>query len=131
MKQHKNAVSALEVVESGQRVFIHGASSTPFKLIEGLMEQADRLRNVEIMHLHTFGDAVYADPLYAKSFRVANLFVGGNMRRYYDGDRVDYLPCFLSEIPALFRSGQRPIDIALMHLSPPDKHGFCTLGCSV
>lgn len=131
MKQHKNAESALDVVESGQRIFIHGASSTPTKLVEGLLNHSARLRNVEIMHLHTFGDARYADPQYAESFRVANLFVGGNMRRYYDGDRVDYLPCFLSEIPALFRSGQRPIDVALMHLSPPDKHGFCTLGCSV
>ena len=131
MKQHKSADAALEVVESGQRVFIQGASSTPLKLVEALVGQAGRLRNVEIMHLHTFGDAAYADPVYAESFRVANLFVGGNMRRYYDGDRVDYLPCFLSEIPALFRSGQRPFDVALMHLSPPDKHGFCTLGCSV
>ncbi|WP_260843223.1 acetyl-CoA hydrolase/transferase family protein [Sedimenticola selenatireducens] len=130
-KLYKNAADALEVLESGQRVFIHGASSTPLRLIEGLVGHADRLRNVEIMHLHTFGDACYADQRYAESFRVANLFVGGNMRPYYDGDRVDYLPCFLSEIPALFRSGQRPIDVALMHLSPPDKHGFCTLGCSV
>lgn len=131
MKQHKDAHEALSVVISGQRIFVHGAASTPLRLIEGLVSHAGRLRDVEVMHLHTFGDAAYADPACAESFRVANLFVGGNMRRYYDGGRVDYLPCFLSEIPALFRSGERPIDVALIHLSPPDDHGFCTLGCSV
>ncbi|MCW8908801.1 MAG: 4-hydroxybutyrate CoA-transferase [Sedimenticola sp.] len=131
MKLHKDATSAMSVIESGQRLFIHGAASTPLRLIEGLVAHADRLGNVEVMHLHTFGDAAYAAPEYTGSFRVANLFLGGNMRGHYDGDRVDYLPCFLSEIPALFRSGQRPIDVALLHLSPPDKHGFCTLGCSV
>lgn len=131
MKQHKNAHQALAAVESGQRVFVHGAAATPTRLIEGLVSHAERLRNVEIMHLHTFGDPAYARAHFADSFCVANLFVGGNMRAFYDGDRVDYLPCLLSEIPALFRSGQRPIDVALVHLSPPDAHGFCTLGCSV
>lgn len=131
MKQHKQARQALSVVKSGQRIFVHGAASTPLRLIEGLVSHAERLRDVEVMQLHTFGDAAYADPAYMKSFRVANLFVGGNMRGYYDGGRVDYLPCLLSEIPALLRSGARPIDVALVHLSPPDAHGFCTLGCSV
>src|SRR5690606_1682155 len=88
-------------------------------------------RDVELIHLHTEGECKYADPKYAKSFRVANLFVGSNMRPYLDYDRVDYLPCFLSEIPRLFRSGARPLDVALLHLSPPDKHGYCTLGVSV
>jgi acyl-CoA hydrolase len=66
-----------------------------------------------------------------KSFRIANLFVGANMRPYLDGERIDYLPCFLSEIPQLFRSRRRPIQAALLHLSPPDQHGYCTLGTSV
>lgn len=131
MKLHKDATSAMSVIESGQRLFVHGAASTPLRLLDGLLAHADRLRDVEVMHLHTFGDAAYAETAYRDSFRVANLFIGGNMRGHYDGERVDYLPCFLSEIPALFRSGERPIDVALLHLSPPDKHGFCTLGCSV
>jgi len=131
MKKHTSAVDALAVIEPGQRIFIHGAASTPNVLVDGLVAQAERLKDNEIIHLHTFGDASYAHPQFASSFKVANLFVGGNMRRHYDGDRIDYLPCFLSEIPALFRSGERPIDVALMHLSPPDKQGYCTLGCSV
>ncbi len=131
MNKHTSAESALAALSSHQRVFIHGASATPHALIDGLIEHAGRLRDVEIIHLHTDGDAPYARPEYRDSFRVVNLFVGGNMRKYFDGEAVDYLPCFLSEIPALFRSGLRPIDVALMHLSPPDEHGFCTLGCSV
>ena len=93
--------------------------------------EASRLRDVELIHLHTSGDALYAKPEYARSFRVANLFVGHNMRRQLDGDRVDYLPCFLSEIPALFRSGRRALDIALVQVSPPDRRGYCSLGVSV
>jgi len=77
------------------------------------------------------GDAAYADSKYADSFKVANLFVGANMRSKLALNRVEYLPCFLSEIPALFRSGRRPLDVALIHVSPPDVHGFCSLGTSV
>ncbi len=127
MKRHTSAADALATIASGQRIFVHGAASTPNVLLDSLVTQAERLKYIEIIHLHTFGLAPYADAQYAGSFRVANLFVGGNMRGHYDGDRVDYLPCFLSEIPALFRSGERPIDVALMHLSPPDKQDYCTL----
>jgi 4-hydroxybutyrate CoA-transferase len=73
----------------------------------------------------------YSKPEHAHAFRVANLFVGASMRPHLDYDRVDYLPCFLSEVPMLFRSGKRPIDVALIHVSPPDAHGFCSLGVSV
>jgi len=121
---------ALSHVQSGQRVFLQGGVATPLQLVEGLVDQADRLRGVELIHLHVSGPARYADPEFAESFTVANLFVGGQMRsKLRDG--VDYLPCFLSEIPALFRSGRRPLDVALIHVSPPDAHGYCTLGASV
>ena len=126
-----NAAEAVSVIESGQRVFLHGAMATPLPLVEALVDQADRLRDVELIHLHTAGPARYADPRYAASFRVVNLFVGPNVRRAFDHDRVDYLPCFLSEIPALLRSRRRPIDVALIQVSPPDRHGLCTLGTSV
>lgn len=126
-----SAASALELVESGHRVFVQGAAATPFRLISGLVEHAERLRDVEIIHLHTEGDAPYARPELAKSFRLANLFVGANLRGRLAAGRVDYLPCFLSEIPNLFRSGKRPLDVALVHVSPPDAHGFCSLGTSV
>ena len=122
---------AINHISSNQRVFVHGGSATPVPLLNALVEHETRLRNVELIHLHTSGPAPYADPKYASSFRVANLFVGPNMRDALDGDRVDYLPCFLSEIPQLFRSGRRKLDVALVQVSPPDRHGYCSLGVSV
>jgi 4-hydroxybutyrate CoA-transferase len=131
MSKHRTAFDALSLVQSNQRVFIHGGAATPHRLIEGLVEHRERLRNVEIIHIHTHGPGKYADPECAKAFRVANLFVGANIRPKIDYDRVDYLPCFLSECPKLFRSGVRAPDVALIHLTPPDAHGFCSLGTSV
>ncbi len=128
---HGSAASAVAYVKSGDRVFFQGAAATPHRLIAALVERANNLRNVEIIHLHTHGPAAYADPEYAETFRVVNLFVAFNMRRKIDGDRVDYLPCFLSEIPQLFRSRRRPLDVSFIQVSPPDKHGFCSLGTSV
>jgi len=130
MSQIVTAAEALTHVQSGQRVFVHGGVATPLLLVDALVEQASRLRGVELIHLHTEGEARYADPEFAESFRVANLFVGSNIRRKLR-EGVEYLPCFLSEIPQLFRSGRRPLDVALIHVSPPDVHGFCTLGVSV
>jgi acyl-CoA hydrolase len=126
-----SAQEAVNHINSNQRVFVHGGAATPLALIDAMVEEAGRLRDVELIHLHTSGDAPYADPEYARSFRVANLFVGNNMRHKLDGDRVDYLPCFLSEIPQLFRSGRRALDVALVQVSPPDKRGYCSLGVSV
>ena len=131
MIKHRSANDAVAAIQSGHRVFIHGGMATPQRLVEALVARADELRDVELIHLHTSGDAAYADPRYAENFRVANLFVGGNMRKRFDGDRIDYLPCFLSEIPQLFRSRRRPLDVALLQLSPPDSNGLCTLGVSV
>ncbi|MFA9470782.1 MAG: acetyl-CoA hydrolase/transferase family protein [Deltaproteobacteria bacterium] len=125
------ADEAVNHIHSNQRVFVHGGAATPIALVDALVKDANRLRDVELIHLHTSGEASYAKPEYARSFRVANLFVGQNMRRQLDGDRVDYLPCFLSEIPQLFRSGRRALDIALVQVSPPDKRGYCSLGVSV
>ena len=123
--------SFFEKIQSGQRVFIQGGAATPQRLIDALMERASHLENVELIHLHTMGPAAYAEPQFSKSFRVANLFVGPNMRKKINLNEVDYLPCFLSEIPALFQSGKRPLDAALIHVSPPDRHGYCSLGVSV
>lgn len=126
-----NPIEAVRCVQSGQRVFVHGGAATPSVLLDALIARASELRDVEFIHLHTEGDGAHADPEFARSFRVANLFVGSNLRRHLDSERVDYLPCLLSEIPKLFRSRRRPIDVALLHLSPPDAHGYCTLGTSV
>ena len=131
MSKKKTITEIIRFIQSGQQVFIHGGAATPFKLIEGLVEQADHLRDVELIHLHTMGDAPYAAPRYNKSFRVTNFFVGANLRGRIGHDQIDYLPCFLSEIPALFKSGKFSLDVALIHISPPDAHGFCSLGTSV
>jgi 4-hydroxybutyrate CoA-transferase len=126
-----SAREAVADIRSGQRVFVQGGVATPTALLDALVDRAAELREVELIHLHTSGEARYADPSFKESFRVANIFVGANMRGRLDGSRVDYLPCFLSEVPQLFRSRRRPIDVALVHVSPPDHHGFCSLGTSV
>ena len=131
MTKQNSAADIISHIQPGHRVFIHGGSATPITLINALVEQADRLHDVELIHLHTMGKAPYADPKYSKNFRITNFFVGANMRGKVGRDGNDYLPCFLSEIPALLRSGKRPIDVALIHVSPPDEHGYCTLGTSV
>lgn len=126
-----DAFEALKAVKSNHKVFIHGGAATPDVLINALIAHADRLNNVEIMHLHTHGDPIYAHPKYKNSFFTSNLFVGANMRPYIDFEQNDYIPCFLSEIPSLFRKGIKPLDVALIHVSPPDKHGYCSLGTSI
>ena len=131
MPKVSSAAHAVALVNSGQRVFVHGAAATPRALLEALVARAPELRDVELMHLHTAGPATWADDRHARSFRVANLFVGENIRPRVDGDRIDFLPCFLSEIPELFRCGVRTPEVALLHVSPPDTHGYCTLGTSV
>ena len=127
----ESAAQALDRIQSGHRVFVHGAAATPLALLDALLSHAPRLRDVELIHLHTEGPARYADAEFAESFRVVSLFVGANLRGRVDGDRVDYLPVFLSEMPELFRSGRRAPDVALVTVSPPDAHGYCTLGTSV
>ncbi|HEX4922922.1 MAG TPA: acetyl-CoA hydrolase/transferase C-terminal domain-containing protein [Bdellovibrionales bacterium] len=126
-----SADEAVRQIKSHQTVFVHGGAATPNVLLDALLARASELKGVELMHMHTEGPAHYADPLYKDSFRVANLFVGSNVRARLDYDRVDYLPLFLSEIPELFRSKRKRVDVAILHLSPPDKHGYCTLGTSV
>lgn len=131
MKLCHSVQEALSAIQSDQTVFVHGGAATPEFLLEGLLDEAPRLRNVELLHLHTEGDSAYARPEYKDSFRVTNFFVGSNIRPYIDYDRVDYLPCFLSEMPDLIRSGAKKVDVALIQVSRPDKHGFVSLGVSV
>jgi acyl-CoA hydrolase len=96
-----------------------------------MVSRSSELKNVEIVHLHVDGKPTYADPIYQESFRVNNLFVGSNMRTAVQSGNADYTPIFLSEVPLLFRRGILPLDVALVHVSPPDQHGFCSLGVSV
>jgi acyl-CoA hydrolase len=125
------AREALQFVSSGNRVFIHSAAAAPQALISALVERAPELRNIEIVQLHTEGPAPYTEPQFKDSFRVNAQFVGGNIRNAIQEGRGDYVPVFLSEVPALFRKGILKPDVALITVSPPDKHGFCSLGVSV
>ncbi len=131
MSRIVSAEEAVSVIRSGARVFLHSVAAAPRRLIEAMTARAPELRVVEIVSLHTEGPAPYAEPALAKSFRVNALFVGPNVRRAVEEGRADYLPVFLSEVPSLFRSGILPLDVALVHVSPPDRHGFCSLGVSV
>jgi acyl-CoA hydrolase len=131
MSRTVSAEEAVSVVKSGDRVFIHSVAAAPSRLIDALAARAPELRVVEIVSLHTEDDAPYAAPELAKSFRVNAIFVGPNLRAAVAEGRADYLPVFLSEVPALFRSGVLPLDVALVHVSPPDRHGYCSLGVSV
>jgi acyl-CoA hydrolase len=125
------AERALERVKSGQRVFVQGASATPHILIAALVDRAPALRDVRIAHLHTHGEARYAAPGMEQSFRHESLFTAANVRAAVNEGRADYIPVFLSEVPILFEAGRLPLDVALLHVSPPDAHGFCSLGVSV
>lgn len=126
-----SAAEAVACVKSGHRVFVHGAAATPQALLRALAERAGDVRDVELISLHTEGDHPCAAPGVADSFHVNCLFVGANTRVAVGRGDADYVPAFLSEMPALFRDGVLPLDVAMVHVSPPDKHGYCSLGVSV
>ena len=128
---YKSAEEALSIIKSGDRVFIQGSAATPQFLIRKLADRAPELRNVEIVSITTYGQFPLAEEQYKDSFFINSLFVSENVREAVNGRRGDYVPIFLSEIPHLFRSGILPLDVAIVHVSPPDKHGFCSLGLSV
>jgi acyl-CoA hydrolase len=113
------------------RVFVQTAAAAPQQLISALVERAPDLRGVEIVHMHTEGSAAYAEPKYQDSFHACVMFVGQNMREAVNSGRADYIPVFLSEVPRLFRQKILPLDVALLNVSPPDRHGYCSLGISV
>lgn len=131
MKIVSSAQEAVSHIRSGQRVFVHGCMATPHRLLSALYDNSDRLKDVELIHIHLEGDLPYKEDGFKDHFKVANLFVGHNVRKELDYNRIDYLPCFLSEIPTLLSSSTRHVDVALIQVSPPDKHGYCTLGTSV
>ncbi len=134
MKNQPNIVTAIEAVSSvtsGNRVFFQGAAMTPNVLIEALCERYRELKNVEIFQIHTEGRALYAIAPYNESFRINSCFVSGNVRQAVASGNGDYIPIFLSEVHLLFRRNILPIDVAFIQVSPPDKHGYCSLGVSV
>jgi acyl-CoA hydrolase len=122
---------ALDAVRSGQRIFIHGSAATPDLLIRKLCERAGDLKNVELVCISVLGDFPPALAKFAGVFFVNSMFVSKPVRAAVDEGHADYIPVFLSEIPDLFKSGKLPLDIAMVQVSPPDVHGYCSLGVSV
>lgn len=125
------AEEAVALVQSGNRVYIHGGAATPVTLIDALLNRAGTIKNVELIAISTYGTINWDRPLVHDSFYLNSLFVSANVREWVNGNYADYVPVFLSEIPLLFRRNILKIDVAMMHVSPPDKHGYCTLGTSV
>lgn len=122
---------AVKAIKPGDRVFIHGGAATPHFLLEKLVQRANELWDVELVSVSTQGEALFADEKYKESFRINSLFVSQNIRAAVNDGRGDYVPIFLSEIPVLFKRGILPLDVAIVHVSLPDKHGYCSLGVSV
>jgi acyl-CoA hydrolase len=125
------AERAVERVSSGDRVYVHPGCAEPETLVSALLKRAGQLANVEIVHLLTLGKADYVKPEYRGRFRHNALFIGSNVREAVTEGRADYTPVFLCEIERLFTSGQLPLDGALVQLSPPDEHGYMSLGVGV
>ena len=131
--RHKvvSAEEAVRSIRSGDHVWIHAGCNNPEELTRAMVARAGDLRGVEVTHLMTFGCADYAEPRYRESFRHRALFTGGNVRLAVNEGRADWVPVHLSEIPGLIASGVVPVDVALIHISPPDEHGFCSYGVGV
>lgn len=125
------AAEAIRRIKSGDSIYVQSNAAAPVPLIEALVERNGELKDVEIFHILTMGPAEYIKPEFADSFKVHALFIGQNVREAVNEGRADYTPCFLSEIPSLFRSRILPLDVCLMQVSPPDEHGFCSYGVSV
>jgi 4-hydroxybutyrate CoA-transferase len=125
-----SADDALSCVKSGMRVFVHGAAATPTPLLDALVRKTD-LSGVTLYHLHTAGPAPFVDPPHRERFFSVSVFSGPPVRKAIDEGAAEFVPIFLSDIPSLFLTRRVGLDVALLQLSPPDAHGYCTLGTSV
>ena len=131
LEKRRTAEEAVKVIRSGDCVYIHPGCAEPERLAKAMVARADELRKVKVIHILTRGGAGYVRPEMVGSFRHVALFSGANVREAINEGRADFVPIFLSEIEALFSSGAMPIDVALIHVSPPDEHGFCSFGAGV
>ena len=125
------AEEAVKVIKSNDRVYIQAAAAAPQQLINAMSARHEELRNVEVCHLHTEGKAPYSNPTLRNSFHVNSFFIGKNVRHTLKEGNGSYTPVFLSELPTLFKRNIMDLDVALIHVSIPDKHGYCSLGVSV
>ncbi|WP_299778273.1 acetyl-CoA hydrolase/transferase C-terminal domain-containing protein [uncultured Formosa sp.] len=126
-----SAADAVKVIKSNDRVYLHAAAAVPQLLINALTARHEELRNVEICHLHTEGEAPYANPELRNSFHVNSFFIAKNIRHTIKAGNGSYTPVFLSELPLLFKRNIVDLQVALIHVSVPDIHGYCSLGVSV
>ena len=127
----RTAAAALEAVHSGDRVWVQSGCGTPSTLVNALVARAPELHDIDVVHMMTLGSADYTRPEYKGRFRHRGMFLGANVREAVAAGRADYTPIFLSEIEGLFTSGALPLDVVLMQVSPPDPHGFVSLGTTV
>ena len=131
MSRYLSAEDAVKAIKSNSRIYVQAAAATPTILTNALTERHKELKNVELCHLHTEGEARYANPIYKDSFHVNSFFIGSNVRHTLQEGNGSYTPVFLSEVPQLFRKNVLELDVAFIHVSPQDKHGYCSLGVSI
>lgn len=131
MYQYVSAEEAISVIKSGDRIFSHGSACTPNYLLNELAKQASQFKDIEMVSITQQGAVAIARPEYKDNFHINSLFVSTPVREAVNSDRGDFVPIFLSEIPILFKNNILPLDVAIITVSPPDKHGYCTLGTSV
>ncbi len=126
-----SADDAVKLVNSGDRVYIGSNCGQPVEVLNALAKRHNELHGIEIVHILLMGAAPTANPLYSENFRHLAYFMGASIRKPVNEGYADYAPIFLSEIPQLFYSGQTPVDVAVVAVSPPDEHGYCSMGISV
>jgi acyl-CoA hydrolase len=131
MFKRVSAEEAVKVIKSNDRVYIQAAAAAPQQLINAMSARHEELRNVEVCHLHIEGEAPYANPELKDSFHVNSFFIGKNVRHTLHAGNGSYTPVFLSELPTLFQQNILDLDVVLIHVSEPDKHGYLSLGVSV
>jgi len=127
----KSAAEAVQHIKPGHNIFIHTAAATPVSLVKAMSDRSDELYDINVYHLHTEGEAPYAEPEMEDIFTINSMFIGANVRQAHKEGRANFIPSFLSEVPVMIRSGIIPVDVALITVSPPDNHGYCSLGTSV
>ena len=126
-----SAADAVKQIQDNQRIFLTGNVSVPLNLLGALVNHAPNLKNVEIVQALTIGAQDYAAPAMEGHLRINTMFISANVRKAVHEGRADFTPVLLSEFPLLFKEGHLPLDAALIHVSPPDEHGFCSLGVEV
>src|SRR6478672_12391519 len=122
---------AAAIIRSGDQIYLHCAAATPSVLLDALVARAAELHDVTVVHLHTEGPGPHLAPEMDGHFRHRALFVGPNARAAVNEGRADYVPVFLSDVPRLFETGALPLAAVFVNATPPDRHGFCSLGTSV